>query len=69
MGEWVMPKMTPAQCHNAQTGLNTLGIIPEMTTDTQRPWVPPRGTILSGREMEEKEKQKDVDTMKRGRTG
>ena len=33
-----MPKMTPVWCHNGLAGHST----PEMTQDTQRPWVPLR---------------------------
>jgi hypothetical protein len=60
-----MPELNPAQRHDAQAGHSTPETTPEMTPDTQRPWPPLRGA--SG-EMEEKEKQKDVVTMKRGRT-
>ena len=52
--------------HNSNND-TTPKITPEMTQDTQRPQALLRG--VSGGEMEEKEKQKDVGTMKRGRTG
>ena len=55
-----MPEMAPAQCHNAQAGHSTAETTPEMTQDTQRPQALLRG--VSGGEMEEKEKQKDVGT-------
>jgi hypothetical protein len=69
----------------AWVGHSTPDTIPEMTSDTQRPSAPIRWARKnkknnknikkkkdeqgSGGEMEEKEKQKDVGTMKRGRTG
>ena len=57
-----MPQMIPAWFHNAWMGHSTSETCPEMTPDTQRPWV-----SLGGAEMEEKEKQKDVGTMKNWR--
>ena len=55
-----MSKGTPAQNHNAHSTLETT---PEIIPDTQGPWAPLRGASKCG-EMEEKEKQKAVGTLK-----
>lgn len=59
-----MIQMSPAQCHNACAGHSTRETTPEMIPDAQRPQTP-----LSNGEMEENEKQREVGTTKRDRTG
>ena len=64
LGVQITLERKPVQSHNAQAGQ----IIPETTPDTQRPQKPLRGASKWWRNGRE-EKQKDVGTMKRGRTG
>ena len=66
-----MPKMSSAQCHKVIMSLaqvrsleNTL----EITLGTQRSWCHEEKQVRS-EDMEEKEKQKDVGTVKRGSIG
>lgn len=59
--EQTMLELNPVQCHDAGHS------IPETTLDTQRPQEPL--SAASGGEMEEKEKQEGVGTIKKGRNG
>jgi hypothetical protein len=59
-----MPEVTPALHHNAQAGHS----IPEMAPDPQETLLHYEERV-SGGEMEEKEKQKAVGIVKRGKTG
>lgn len=61
-----MSEMTPAWRHNAQVGESIPLITPKMTLYTQRPWASLREeNQVSGKKMEEREKQKDEGTMER----
>lgn len=65
-----MSEMTPAWRHNAQVGESIPEITPKMTLYTQRPWASLREeNQVSGKKMEERERNRRMRAQWRGRTG